>query len=207
MKRCYKCKEEKPLDQFYRNRSAKDGHQSRCKDCHRTWAHGYVYQYEQERRKRDPEYNERWLAYKRRKDKEWREKNPEKVHKYTQRTSKRRANDPVLRAKYTEYEREHRQARQQVDPDFHEHLMTLAREGQSRRRARLAGGGGAHTEAQWKQVCKQFDHRCLRCGEQRPLTEDHVIPITKGGSDNIENIQPLCGPCNSWKGTKIIDFR
>jgi 5-methylcytosine-specific restriction endonuclease McrA len=39
------------------------------------------------------------------------------------------------------------------------------------------------------------------------LTVDHVIPISMDGSNNIENIQPLCRECNSAKHTQTIDFR
>jgi 5-methylcytosine-specific restriction endonuclease McrA len=49
----------------------------------------------------------------------------------------------------------------------------------------------------------------LRCGRIFPLgslTEDHIIPLSRGGSDCIENIQPLCGSCNDKKGTKIRNY-
>jgi 5-methylcytosine-specific restriction endonuclease McrA len=77
----------------------------------------------------------------------------------------------------------------------------------ARRRARKRGASGSHTQEQWEQLCARYNYCCLQCGKQKPLTRDHVLPVSCGGSDNIENIQPLCGACNSEKHTKHIDYR
>jgi len=47
-----------------------------------------------------------------------------------------------------------------------------------------------------------------RCGAcrcaMRDYHVDHVIPISRGGSDNPENLQLLCPPCNLSKGSKTM---
>lgn len=72
---------------------------------------------------------------------------------------------------------------------------------------------GSHTFGEWELLKKQYGYTCPCCKKKEPfkgrikyLTEDHIIPLFKGGSDYIENIQPLCKTCNSAKHTKIIKY-
>jgi 5-methylcytosine-specific restriction endonuclease McrA len=47
----------------------------------------------------------------------------------------------------------------------------------------------------------------LRCGVVEDLTVDHIVPLALGGSNAIENIQPLCHDCNGIKGCETTDYR
>ena len=78
------------------------------------------------------------------------------------------------------------------------------------RRARKLKAKGSHTEEEWQELKAFYNFMCLRCRKQEPdikLTRDHVIPLTQGGSDSIDNVQPLCSRCNSKKNNKHIDYR
>lgn len=76
-----------------------------------------------------------------------------------------------------------------------------------RRRVRARNAGGNFTAAQWQAMCDWFGNVCLACGAKGPLTIDHVVPIAKRGSNDISNLQPLCGHCNSGKQDKTTDYR
>lgn len=51
------------------------------------------------------------------------------------------------------------------------------------------------------------DKGCLRCGVNKDLTIDHVIPVSLGGSNHHSNLQVLCRSCNSIKGNYPEDYR
>ena len=74
------------------------------------------------------------------------------------------------------------------------------------RRARLRGAPGRHTAAEWRKCVELAGSRCQHCGKAgtyRTLTRDHIVPLTRGGSNFIDNIQPLCYSCNSRKSNRL----
>ena len=75
----------------------------------------------------------------------------------------------------------------------YEHLATKAEEYLFKRKKLL----GAQTG------------NCEGCGEHfldRSLTIDHIVPVSKGGTDHLENLQLLCGACNSLKGDRPMEY-
>lgn len=46
-------------------------------------------------------------------------------------------------------------------------------------------------------------HACLHCGATDRLSLDHIYPHSRGGSDAPDNLQTLCRPCNSRKGSRV----
>lgn len=78
----------------------------------------------------------------------------------------------------------------------------------SRRRTKKSTAGGSYSPDEWLRLCAKYENRCLCCGRTDvKLTADHVIPVSAGGTSDIDNIQPLCMFCNQSKGSTTIDYR
>lgn len=52
-------------------------------------------------------------------------------------------------------------------------------------------------------VYRRDKGRCVYCGSTEELQLDHIIPFSRGGATNIENLQLLCRSCNIKKSNKI----
>lgn len=67
---------------------------------------------------------------------------------------------------------------------------------------------GTHTSEQWDEILRLVGFRCVRCGcrpEPRPC-KDHIVPICRGGSDHVDNLQPLCRECNTSQGNSQFNW-
>lgn len=86
----------------------------------------------------------------------------------------------------------------------------LARAAKVKRHERLAAARqlGTHADSEWNALVAFCGGACVRCGTDKvKLVKDHIQPIYLDGSDSIENLQPMCGSCNSSKGSDDTDYR
>lgn len=62
---------------------------------------------------------------------------------------------------------------------------------------------GTHTPGEWYAKVRTYNGLCHYC--KRPCAhirhKDHVVPISRGGSDAIDNLVPACADCNLAKST------
>lgn len=53
------------------------------------------------------------------------------------------------------------------------------------------------------QLQERDRYACKACGAETNLTVDHIVPLSKGGTDDLGNLQFLCARCNSSKGARL----
>lgn len=176
---CSRCKQWAFFDNWPRDKSHDDGLRSECRKCF-TIA----------QRARYLKYQERNLAH----AVAYKAANKEKVK--------------AAQAATYQKHREKRYAYARRYKDLYpEKIRRWVKAGDHRRRVLKKNAVGEFSNSEWLELCQKYDNRCLRCGEQSVLTVDHVVPLSKGGTNYIDNIQPLCLSCNSSKGTSETDYR
>ena len=72
------------------------------------------------------------------------------------------------------------------------------------RRFERRGSSGRYMPQQIKELYEKQRGKCAVCRTElgSKYHRDHIIPVVRGGSDDIGNIQLLCMPCNKHKFTK-----
>lgn len=207
LKKCAMCGEYKVRSEGFYYREKRKQWDSRCKECRIKVYQEYLYE------KRSKQPPGKWRAK--------REAAPEGT-KYCKRCDSYKPLDEFYRKKDGRYgsackaclQKEHQEtyvSRRKVPVMTPEEKVIAGRENGRRDALRRRGYSGPfHTKEEWQGVLDKYEHKCLNCGltdQQTILTRDHVIPLSEGGSDTIDNIQPLCIYCNSRKWTKSVDYR
>lgn len=60
------------------------------------------------------------------------------------------------------------------------------------------------TKEEWQEILQRYFYRCYYCFgySKTQLTQDHYIPVSRGGKHTKSNIVPACKACNSRKGAR-----
>jgi len=82
-----------------------------------------------------------------------------------------------------------------------------ARADKQRRRTHMVLAGGSHSASDIRKIYSDQDGKCTYCSVTLVTGYhiDHIVPLSRGGSNWPSNIQLLCGPCNMRKGDKLPD--
>lgn len=208
LKYCPTCKQILPLANFARNKSKSNGHASWCKTCNALY-----------------EKSPRRILSRRHAVQRYRERHPEKfsaslrkprpiTHKSREASmlAERAANAKYYRKHAEAICRKHRAKRQAnlEQQRAKDRAAFLARPKEQQhahnkhRRARKAGVPlNDLTAAQWREIQEAQEHRCYYCHTRCKgrLTQDHLTPLSKGGSHTLHNVIGACVSCNSKKRT------
>jgi len=167
---CNKCKEEKSLDVFPKNKKCRGGRERTCKKC------TYKGREKKEQKENQKKLRRKWYL--------------ENKNITLERQKKRyQENKERLQA----YGRQHAKD----NPEIY-------RAARHRRRMRKRSNGRNDLTAdQIRWMFENFPY-CVYCGNEDDLTVDHVVPISKGGENTLSNVVPACSDCNNKKRAKLI---
>lgn len=173
-----------------------------CRDCSTIRTVEYNATHKAENRAKTARWRERNPGHGAEYSKKWRSANPEKARAAL---AKWRADNPDrvreharrVIAKNPQKNRDRMAAWVVENPDKH---RTHGRN----RRARMLAAEGKHTVAEIEALLLAQNGKCVYCGIAlgSRFCADHIMPLSRGGSNWITNIQLTCRSCNSRKHAK-----
>jgi len=194
---------------FHRDRTKKSGFSSYCKICQkankREW---YVANAEHAR-----QYSSQWVRdnYERAKAtrKEWVKNNPEKVKAYHRKSYQKH------KAKKMEYKRLYKKRKgDSYRKQARDYTKRWRAENKEKvriqwkvRQARKRAASGAHTTKDIRELYELQHRRCGYCGISlfNEYHVDHIMPLSKNGSNDPENLMIACRDCNLSKRDRLFD--
>lgn len=167
------------------------------------------------------EYNAKWM-------KAWRAKNLEKAREIARKAGKKRLvknpnywkevhkkradkskqyridNKEQIRIKAAQSRKLNKEKRAEQNRIWRKANPEATRAIRSRRKAKKLLAGGNHTSLDIKDLLIKQKEKCIVCNTKldNSYHVDHIVPISKGGSNDKKNIQILCRFCNQSKSDK-----
>jgi UDP-N-acetylglucosamine 4,6-dehydratase len=197
---CSKCKQEKDFSEFHKSKKHKDGLFYSCKGCELMRGKGY---YKENKKIINNNHKKYYLKNKdiiKKRHKKYLKENKEK-------------RKILMQNYYQNNKKEMGEKRKIWLNNNPEKIREMSR----RRRNLKLNAKGSHTEQEWQDKKKEYNYRCAYCGIHEnilqdkykdkkfwQLHEEHIVALTLGGSDYINNIIPACVSCNSSKHNKLI---
>jgi 5-methylcytosine-specific restriction endonuclease McrA len=217
---CLMCKTEKPITSFYRKKA---GYQTYCKECQREYGRPYRKKFSKSAKGKAAQ--SRYWESEKGKANLKRFANSEKGHEYhleyqrqlratlegriKTREYNRIANKkPIRKEQQSKYWHSEKGIILKKEKDRkYKHsplgLAAAARSNNKRKRMKDATISTL-TVQQWEELQRTYKYRCVYCGEKKPLTQDHIIPLSKGGNHMKENVIPACRSCNAKKSNHLM---
>ena len=132
-------------------------------------------------------YHERHIEQDRERNAQWREANKEHVA----------AKNKAYHEQHPEAARKGNLRWREAHPELY---AAVCRSNACNRRAKAAGVLGRITGAD---VAALWNRQpvCLHCGKGRGV--DHIVELSRGGPNTIDNLQNLCQTCNALKQAKL----
>jgi 5-methylcytosine-specific restriction endonuclease McrA len=188
LKTCAVCRAELSRSEFHKDKTKKDGLVSTCKPCAKArateWYLANPERAKEARRGWDSRNRDHLNALR----KQQRKDNPERFRAKRERLDKGRQAENVKR--WVENNRDRRR------------MHALAHQNKRRH----APGTGFTADDVLRLLHEQnFECVACRASVQEKRHVDHIVPLSRGGRNDLDNIQILCPPCNLCKRARDND--